>query len=293
MGPARSKGEGSSEAGVVTRIVTASETLTPAERKVADAVAADPQLVAFGTVAEVAKRAGASGASVVRLAARLGYDGFVELQDAVRGELADRLQPAAARIRDLPPGDVVARALATSVEAVEATLTGLDRAAFDDAVALLADPDRRVVVLAGDAGAGIARHAGDELRMMRPGVELISGTPVAVGQSIARLNPGDVVLALDLRRYDRWLLQAVEHAVSAGAELVALTDGMLSPLARGARALLVVEGEGIGPFDNYAGALALLGALVAGVADVLREDATADLDRVEKTWQSLGALTDR
>lgn len=278
--------------GVAARIRSASATLSPAQRRIADAVLADPQLVAFGTVADVAKQAGASGASVVRLATRLGYEGFIGLQEAAQGELSDRLRPAASRIRDLPPGDVVARALSTSTQAVEATLAGLDRSVFGHAVDLLADTSRRVVVTAGDAGAGIASHAGEELRMLRTGVEVAGGTPVAVGQSIARLAEGDVILVLDLRRYDRWLLPAVEHAVSEGAELIALTDGPDSPLARRARALLVIEGEGIGPFDNYVGALALLAALVAGVAEALREHATEDLDRIERTWQAMGALTD-
>jgi DNA-binding MurR/RpiR family transcriptional regulator len=274
------------------RIRDASAQLTPAQRRITGAITADPQLVAFGTVADVAREAGASGASVVRLATRLGYDGFISLQEAVRGELADRLRPAADRIRHLPPGDVVARALATSLAAVEATLAGLDRAAFDDAVELLSDRDRRIAVLAGDAGAGIAGHAGDELRMLRPGVEIVTGTPVAVGRSIARLGPGDVVVALDLRRYDRWLVEAVTLAVGEGAELIALTDGPQSPLARRSRSVLVVEGEGIGPFDNYVGALALFAALVAAVAESLREGATEDLDRVERSWQALDALTD-
>ena len=157
---------------------------------------------------------------------------------------------------------------------------------------LLSDPARRVAVVAGDAGAGITGHAGDELAMLRPGVEVVTGTPVAVGRSIARLEAGDVVLALDLRRYDRWLLDAVGHALDEGAELIALTDGPLSPLAERSRALLVIEGEGIGPFDNYLGALALLSALVAAVAEDLRDAAIEDLDRVERTWQALDALTD-
>lgn len=278
--------------GVVDRIRTAAGVLTPAERKVADEVVDDPQLIAFGTVAEVARRAGVSGASVVRLAARLGYDGFVELQEAVQGELADRLRPAVERIRDVPSGDVLGRARATSLRSVQGTLEGIDPAAFDLAVELLADPGRSVGVIAGDAGAGIAAHAADELTMLRPGVSSIGGTRVAVGRALARVGEGDVVLALDLRRYDRWVLDAVEVALDAGAELIALTDGPLSPLARRASALIVVEAEGIGPFDSYVGALAALSALVAGVADALRDAATSDLDRVEQTWRALDALTD-
>lgn len=278
--------------GVVDRIRTAAGVLTPAERKVADEVVADPQLIAFGTVAEVAKRASVSGASVVRLAARLGYDGFVDLQEAVQGELADRLRPAVERIRDVPPGDVLGRALDASLRAVQVTIEGIERPAFESAVQLLADPDRSVAVIAGDAGAGIAAHAADELAMLRSGIVSIGGTRVAVGRALARVGEGDVVLALDLRRYDRWVLDAVEVALDAGAELVALTDGPLSPLARRASSLIVVEAEGIGPFDSYVGALAALSALVAGVADALREAAAADLDRVEQTWRSLDALTD-
>ena len=130
---------GSDGLGVVERIRTSAGVMTPAERKVADAVVADPQLVAFGTVAEVARRAGVSGASVVRLASRLGYEGYVELQEAVQGELADRLRPAVERIRQVRPGDVLGRALDTSLQSVRSTLEAVDPATFDDAVKLLAD----------------------------------------------------------------------------------------------------------------------------------------------------------
>jgi len=277
---------------VVDRVRSGAATLTPAERKVADALVADPQLVAFGTVAEVARRAGVSGASVVRLATRLGFDGYAALQEAVRSELADRLRPAAERIREVRPDDVLGRALDTSLHAVRTTLEGVDRVAFDDAVGLLANRRRSVAVVAGDAGAGIAAHAADELAMLRSGVATIGGSRPAVGRGLARLEPGDVVLALDLRRYDRWLLDAVDLALDAGAELVALTDGPLSPLARRARALIVVEAEGIGPFDSYVGALAALAALVAGVAGRLRSAATGELDRVEAAWRALDALSD-
>ena len=183
--------KGSDRLGVAERIRTSAGVMTPAERKVADAVVADPQLVAFGTVAEVARRAGVSGATVVRLAARLGYDGYVELQEAVQGELTDRLRPAAQRIRQVRAGDVLGRALDTSARAVRVTLEGVDPAVFGVAVRLLSDRKRTVHVIAGDAGAGIAAHTADELAMLRPGVVTLSGTRVAVGRGLARLQRGE------------------------------------------------------------------------------------------------------
>ncbi|MGH9001386.1 MAG: MurR/RpiR family transcriptional regulator, partial [Acidimicrobiia bacterium] len=98
--------------------------LTPAERRVAAVVVDDPEAVAFGTVADVARRAGASGATVMRLAARLGYGGYLELQGAVRGELTRRLRPASERIRRPPAGggDLVSRALGCELGNVAASL---------------------------------------------------------------------------------------------------------------------------------------------------------------------------
>src|SRR5207248_3098152 len=80
--------------GVVERIMAHADRLTATERKIAEVLASEPQTIAFGTVAQVAQRAGTSGPSVVRLAVKLGYDGFVGLQADVQAELARQLGPA-------------------------------------------------------------------------------------------------------------------------------------------------------------------------------------------------------
>src|SRR5439155_11511284 len=152
--------------------------LTPAERRVAAVGADAPEAVAFGTVADVARRAGASGATVVRLAAKQGFDGFVELQAAVRDELARRLRPASERIRRPAPGDVLGSALAVEMGNVAATLEGVDRAAFHRAVLLLSGSAARVLVLSGDASSGVAALFADELSMLRPNVALVGGSEV-------------------------------------------------------------------------------------------------------------------
>jgi len=303
--------------------------LTPAERRVAAVVADDPEAVAFGTVADVARRAGASGATVVRLAAKLGFDGFVDLQAAVREEMARRLRPASERIRRPAAGDVLGSALAVEMANVAATLDGVDRAAFDAAVALLSGPaaarssraggllggvsdphggshapkpgrqghraqrgSGRVLVLSGDASSGVAALFADELSMLRPDVVLVTGSDVRVARLLADANPSDVVVVLDLARYDRAVLDAAGRAAEAGAVLVVLTDSALSPLASLAAVSFTASVTGAGPFDSHVGLLALANALLAGVAGRLRRSATDRLDQVESAWRTAAALTD-
>jgi DNA-binding MurR/RpiR family transcriptional regulator len=81
----------------------------------------------------------------------------------------------------------------------------------------------------------------------------------------------------------RCVLDAIDAARSRGATGIAVTDSALSPLARGAEVVFTVAAEGPGPFDSHVGTLALLDALVAGVADRLRASAStvARVDAVE------------
>jgi DNA-binding MurR/RpiR family transcriptional regulator len=277
---------------VAERITESGTNLTPAERRVADVVLQRPQLVAFGTVAELASEAGSGAATVVRLAAKLGFDGFTSLQDAVQAELAHRLRPAAERIRQPVAADVVGRTMATELDNVQSTLEQADREAFDRTVAALSSRTARVAVLSGEASAGIAHQAVGELSLLREGVELVVGTEVAVVRAIALLGPGDACLVIDLRRYDRWVLEAARLAGERGVTLIALTDSALSPLALEADASFTVVAASAGPFDSHVATLALLNAMVAAVADRLRTSATDRLDRIEAAWRSAGALID-
>lgn len=266
--------------------------LTPAERKVASVVLSDPEAVAFGTVAGLARRAGTSGATVVRLADKLGYAGFPGLKGAVREEMARRLRPAAERIRRTEIGDPVASTLAVELDNLAATLEDLDRDHLAEAVNLLARSRGRVLAMSGDASHGIAVILATELSMLRPGVEHVSGSPVRVARALAPVGSGDVVVVLDLSRYDRWVLEAAGRAAAQGAAVLVITNDRLSPLAATARLTFAVSARGAGPFDSHIGMLAMVNALIAGVAARLRRSATDRLDRLEAAWAEAGALVE-
>lgn len=276
---------------VVTRIEDQAAALTRAERRVAEAVLADPGLLAFATVAELGARAGTSGATVVRFADRLGYDGWAGLQATARASL-DQLRPASVRIREVAVDDVLGATAAREAENVLRTLDAIDRPSFDRAVRLLADRRRSVHVLAGAAEDGIGTAIHDALDLLRPGTARLSGSPVTVASRLAHLERGDVLLAIDLRRYERWVLEAASQATEAGGVVIALTDSPLSPLAVLAEVSFTVAAEGAGPFDSHVGTLALTNALVTGVAERLRRPATDRLDRVEAAWQAASTLVE-
>lgn len=278
---------------VEERIGRASATLTPAERRVAEVVLERPQVVAFGTVAELAEAASSGAATVVRLASKLGYDGFTGLQTSVQHALARQLRPAAERIREPAASDAIGRHLDLELDNVATTLRALDDEALTDVVQHLAEPSARVFVLSGDASLGVARQFVAELHVLRDDVSLIEGNDVAVRRAVSLMRPTDVLVAIDLRRYDRWVIDTAREARTHGVWCAAITDSLLSPLAALAERTFTVAAAGGGPFDSHVGTLALANVIVAAVADRSRVDATERLDRAEAAWRKGDALTDR
>lgn len=276
--------------GVVERIVEHAGRLTIAERKVAEVVADDPQAIAFGTVAQVALRAGTSGPSVVRLAVKLGYSGFVHLQADVQSELGRQLGPAHDRIRQRPPTDLLTRVHDAEIDNVERSLQAVDDPAFAHTVARLADRRRQVWVLAGDVMRPVAEALTNQLGQLREKVELLTGSEVSVSRRLAGLVAGDAVVAIDVRRYERWLVSLVQFAAAHGAAVTALTDSPLSPLVGNAEEAYFFAARGVGPFDSLTGAMALTNALGAAVAVPLRATATNRLDAIEEAWTTNAML---
>ncbi len=272
------------------RIREHSADLTAAERRVAEVVLASPQSVGFGTVADLAKSAQVGAASVVRLASKLGYDGFSELQHSVQRELTRQLRPAAERIQESDLGsrsDQVALELAN----VRASLTSVDDRALATLVERLADLDRPVAIVSSNASAGVAQQFSSQLHQLRPGVQLIGGSDVMVRRDLSVLDAGATAIVIDLRRYERWVLEA--HQLIAGRSIwsAGVTDSMLSPVASVADVAFVVEAASTGPFDSYVGVLSLVNLVAADLAARLKDSATERLAVVEAAWSEHESLT--
>jgi DNA-binding MurR/RpiR family transcriptional regulator len=277
---------------VAERIRVHSTSLTTAERRVAEAILHSPQSVGFGTVADLADSAKVGAASVVRLAAKLGFDGYSDLQASIQDDLMRQLRPAVERIDEtLGDGPRSAHA-AVELANVRATIEAADPRSIEQLTARLADLSRPVVMLSGDASAGVAAQFADQLQQLRDAVSIVSGSDVAVRRAIAVLPHDATAIVIDLRRYERWLLDAHASLRERGVWSAAFTDSILSPLAAQADVTFMLSAHSVGPFDSHVGTLALLNLIGAEVAGALRTSARNRLAAVEEAWSRHGSLTE-
>ena len=266
-------------------IAAAGERLTPTERRIAEAVLGDPTLLAFGTVSDLAERVGTSRPSIVRFATKLGFGGYSELQEQVRQGLTQQLSSPSQRIRQQDTS--LAPARAALEDAIGAVFEALD----EECLAHLAAPlvrARNVWVLSGETSGAGAHALFSGLTMIRPGVHLVQEH--TSGRELSGAAPGDAAVVFDFARYRRHAVDAARILSGYGVDIVAITDGPLSPLAALTETWCELRVPAIGPFDSSVPAVAVAELLVARVAAELPDEARERIDRTEALWEATGTF---
>lgn len=266
-------------------IANVADKLTPTERRIAESVLNDPTLLAFGTVSDLAQRAGTSRPSIVRFATKLGFGGYSDLQGWIRDGVSRQLSSPSQRIRS-PLGSTASNRLA-----IEESV-GRAFAAFDaDRLSVLAKPiaeARSVWILSGEtslAGANVL-HSG--LAMARPDVHLVEEH--AVGRSLSSATESDVTVVFDFSRYRRHSITTARAFTELGVPVIAITDGPLSPLASLTSMWCELSIPAVGPFDSSVPAVIAAELIVVEVVGLLGDRARERIDRLESMWQAAGTF---
>ena len=267
---------------ITERIRAGLSALPPAERRVARVVLAQYPLAGLETSAALAGQAGVSAPTVLRLLARLGFEGWADFRRAMHAELAARLAGPAELYPQQPDGGLVSRVRAGIGAAVSAALSDLAPAELDAAVALLADARRPVWTVGGRWSGVLAQYLQLHLQLLRPGTHPVPPGPGGMAAALLDIDRRAVVVAFDYRRYQLDVVGFGRAAAVAGAAVVLFTDHLMSPLAAQARVVLTSAVEAGSPFTALTPGMAVVETLVARLVDELGGGPRARMSRYDQ-----------
>ncbi len=281
-------------ASVATRIRQAMEAMTPAERKVGRTILAKYPMVGLGTVAELAAEAHVSNPTVVRFASKLGFSGHSELQASLRQEVAERFRSPLSRYgearAELSLGSRLEVALETFRNGLDETFGSLAATEVDSAVALLAEPKRRILCIGGRYSRVLAEALRADLHLLRPNTTVYQGDSQGIAEALLDMRKGDVLVLFDFRRYQPDMARAARLAADNGAKVVLVTDPWMSPAAEHADHVLAASVGGLSPLGSMVGGLALVETLILGLIERLGDRPQARLQRFDEL--QAGAVLD-
>ncbi len=259
---------------------------TPAERRVVPLLKDESLALELQSVTKIAEAAEVSTPTVIRLARKLGFQGFPDLQHALRAELAERIKRPLAKLEAKVAPDVddhiVSKFATNVVDNVNQTLHNLDYERFDEAADLLSKPAQRVLLIGGRITRPIASYLANHLHIIRPNVSLLGPAQSDWPQAVLDMNNETVMIVFDIRRYEKKIERLAQFAEERGATIVLFTDQWGSPIENKARICFRANIAAPSSWDSSAAIVVLVEALIAEVQRKSSKETATRIDDMER-----------
>ncbi len=269
------------------RITAVFPTLSRAHQKLARFILANSLFVAFASAAELGEKVGVSNATVVRFCQAIGYDGYPELQAAVRAKLptyVHKVQQIEDKRTRANTTDIAQRVFELDAQNLSKTIDLLNSARFWSAIRALAKASD-ILVVAGGLSAGPALYLTHSLTVMglRARAALNGGIPLAL--ELVSLKKTSAVIGISVWRYVADTVAAMERAQSIGATRVAISDSIVTPIAQRADYAFQIATDGAAHSLSLTSMLALMNAFIAALSFTRPKETARALRQVDAAYR--------
>lgn len=266
------------------------EDLTRSERQLANVLLQDYPMAGLQSITRLAQAAGVSTPTVIRMARKLGFDGFPDMQERLRDEVAEQIKKPIskrdawqAKAADEHVLNGFARAVSSNMHH---TLDRLDAAVFDQVAALLADTSRHVYLVGGRITRSNADYLFNHLQIIRPNVTHLSHSANVWPQYLLDMDDRAILIVFDIRRYESDLLKLARLAADRGTTIVLFTDQWGSPISKVTDLCFNALVEVPSNWDSTICIMLIIEALIAEVQTARWEDSRERIEELESMFSA-------
>lgn len=238
-----------------------------------------------------AVEAGVKPATLLRLAQRLGYQGWGELKDAFIDDIGLRNDTYVSKAEKLIAKGTQPQLYEEVFQAHQANLAftqNENHQAMEQAVSLL-DAADNVYICGFRASFPIAWSLFYVYRLFNRQVSLIDGLASNIEVFTRELTAQDCVLLTSFAPYSRESLNVLNAARQAGATIIAITDSPVSPLAQAADCTLLFSIDSPSFFPSVVSGMGLAECLLAMLVARHGRDAVNKIENAERYLIESGA----
>ncbi len=265
------------------RVYSIYQTLSPAEKRLADVLLQYQMDLPSYTAGELADKAQVSRATAARLIRTLGYSTYPEAKRQIRADqhwgspqagLKDPDQPSPAAVS-------IATTVQMDIENIRTTAEGLSEQTLSDASRAIVKA-RRVWIMGLRSGYGLAHQAAHYFTLMKNDVQVLPSGGASYSHEIASIAKGDVLLIIAFRRRPRLLPTIIREARSAGAITILITDLSAAASAKAAHHVLRCRCQSPSPFNSFVAGLTIINYLAWSVASALGSESHARYEKIDR-----------
>lgn len=236
----------------------------------------EPNDLAFETLAVVAQRCDVQPSTIVRFAQAFGFDGASQMQKLLREELlrdnealgyAERVRQFGHSVQDGvdSPRQLLSEFAEGNILALQNLNHAISAQSLTQATDLLAAAGT-VFVVGFRRSFPVATYMTYLLAQAGKRTILVDGIAGLQAQQMRGMDGRDLLVAISFSPYSAETTQIVDDAAAAGLPIIAISDSVISPIARAARLVLQVRETEIRGFRSLSASMCLVQALAIAFA---------------------------
>lgn len=260
-----------------SEILSRYESLSKRLQQIARYALEEPNALALETLAVIADRCGVQPSTIVRFAQTFGFDGAAQMQRLFRdgllssnaalgyGERVRNFSAAVDRKAHKPDERLLSEFIEGNSLALHNLAETVSDVEFNDAVRMITQAD--MVFVAGFRRAfPVSSYLAYSLQQAGKRTQFVDGVGGMERQQLSTITPQDLLIAVSYHPYAQETALAVDLAAERGAPILAVTDSLVSPIAKPAKIALQVRESEIRAFRSLSASLCLVQALVIAFA---------------------------
>lgn len=260
--------------------------LSKGQKIIAQYIMSNYDKAAFMTAAKLGENVGVSESTVVRFANAIGYIGYPQLQKQLQ-EIVKTKLTTVQRIEmssDYSNVDSILKSILKSdMENIRSTIEEIDEKSFEQAVKSVSEA-KSIYIIGLRSSIALSEFLGFYLNFIRDNIHVVTYTIGDIFEQLFRIGKDDLVIAMGFPRYSSRTIKALEYVKSRGANIVAITDSMLSPLCSHANNILIAKSNMESFLDSIVAPMSVLNALIVAVGVNEKKNISASFARLEEIW---------
>lgn len=285
------RGNGKMVEHLLTRIEMNMGTFSKGQKRIANFIEEHYDRAAFMTASKLGKTVGVSESTVVRFATELGYSGYPKLQKAMQEMIRDKLtsvQRIDVTTNRIGDNDVLDAIMNQDIDKIRRTLEETSHEDFDKAVKSIVNA-RRIFIFGVRSTASLAQFLGYYFGLIFDNVRVITDTSKThTYEQLFRISDKDVMIGISFPRYSTMAVESMTLAQERGANVIAITDSMVSPLVNVADEVLIARSDMASVVDSLVAPLSLINALIVATVLEKKEEVTDTFKELEMVWNHQG-----
>ncbi|WP_115989509.1 MULTISPECIES: MurR/RpiR family transcriptional regulator [unclassified Pseudomonas] len=252
------------------------DTLPRQLKRIASYMSQQSDRIMVDRISDIARECEVHPSAIVRFSQRFGFSGFSEMQALFRAAYTHKASPVhnyQQRIRSMianqsqqaSDGDLARECIDATRSGIERLGRELDDVAFEKAVDLIVNADN-IYVVGVRRSFAVADYLVYNLQHTHKRIHLVSGLGGSYREQMRSVRSGDLVIAISFTPYAKETQHCLRYARQQQASTLILTDSHLSPLAKNANSLLLVNEGSALAFRSLSATLCLCQALFVAVA---------------------------